>query len=326
MNNITEKDIGKHVIAKSHPEWGVGTIDSIFQTEHKRPCAVVKFKKHVGDLHEKCKGKGGKRVYWFYFEDDGICREDYQFSDLELVNSEEEKEMELKDYVGKRVHHGKFGDGTVIGVGGYGPELLIEFDNENMDWLHDGNGFKPVYGATQGKPDHCYYLFPYQITLIGNQMTNDEVISILRKETKTTQNEELKKAIETVMKAYKKEEAPLKLRESVQLFQEENGATRVYIPVPQFKKFVAEILNCDPEKVEIPMGNCFGGTHFKETVRLYYKDTWDSLTGKKEAVKKMENHIRKYAEEQFLKKYEGMKQRADKFTLYANDTDVVSHK
>lgn len=81
--------------------------------------------------------------------------------------------MELEDWVGAKVNHEYYGDGTVIGVanrGTFNGTLLVEFNKESSA-LHDGfparNCIK--YGANGGKKNHCLYVYPGELEPIKGE-------------------------------------------------------------------------------------------------------------------------------------------------------------
>lgn len=225
----------------------------------------------------------------------------------------------LKEWLGKRVHHADFGDGTVIGIrGGFGNLILVEFDKEIISG-HAGVTYAGLSYGKYGKDGHCWYFYPGDIVTMlkedkkmentGKPKTSGDLIdfiSFLRNDYKTSKKERkiIADFLNLLEEGYVKIECiPKKDEDGLQevattsrcypyldgeIYQKDGGETTFSLPREEYKSILRKLTNQkevpEPTKEEL-----------RATVKLYYKDKWDEETGRNEAVKKMESKIKSHA-------------------------------
>lgn len=226
-----------------------------------------------------------------------------------------------KGLVGKRVHHNKFGDGTIIGeLYASTPYLfLVDFDKEDLS-LHDGENDSPAeYGRCTGRLYHCWYFKDEEIVTMlkedkkmgntGKPKTSGDLmdfISFLRNDYKTSKKEgkiiaDFLSRLEegNVKSGYISEKDENGLQEvsttsrcypylGGEMYQKDGGETTFTLPPDKYKSILRKLTNQEevPEPTE---------EELRATVKLYYKDKWDEAVGRNEAVKKMEKRIKNEA-------------------------------
>lgn len=237
------------------------------------------------------------------------------------------KSEELKELVGKRVHHEKFGDGTIVGsvarnILFSSDAFFIEFDEWNAV-LHEGSLLIiPTYGRGTGKPNHCWWFSKDEILklikegkkvkdVIEVEPTEEpeypmDFISFLRNDYKTSKKEGkiIADFLNLLEEGYVKIECvPKKDEDGLQevattsrcypylggeMYQEDGGETAFTLPREKYKSILRKLTN----QKEVPEPT---EEELEATVNLYYKDKWDAETGQNEAVKKMEKRIKNVA-------------------------------